>query len=553
MKLTKVMMLKDKHILLFILLLLPLSLVVGLGVLELKAEEPRRAIVAMEMMLRKSYIVPQINGWDYYNKPPLFNWVLVLFFKLTGSCSEWVVRLPGILSFLAIGLINFFTVRKFINKSIAIYSSLFFLTAADIFFFGTMHAGEIDIFYSLIVFLQAISIFKFYERRNFLLLFVTSYFFTALGVLTKGAPSILFQGITLVTYLIIVKREWKIFFSLRHLVGIIVCGIIVSIYFYTYQKENGGLSAFLVNLFKEAAQKSGLEGSIAKTISNIFIFPLNLIKILLPWSLFAIVLIDKGIRKQIISNNYLLFSLIFVVANIPVYWFTDKPANRYIYMFFPFLCSVIAFGIISSGDRLQKLKLITEKVLGFIMVVLLLGSISLFFVSDHLNIPLFYLKRVLLVILFLITVYLFYKTTLNKLYIIALAIVVVRLGMSLFYFSYREQREISYRKITEHLLQQTSHQPILLAGYPYVFESDISIGNFQLERSKLQTAPLIAYQIPYYLTLKTNHIMRFDEQMKAGTYYLHYSHQVDTGKANVIYTFKEGWQPELNLSLVILR
>jgi 4-amino-4-deoxy-L-arabinose transferase-like glycosyltransferase len=55
----------------------------SLNIVELRGEEPRRAIVAMEMDITGEYVVPKINGWNYYNKPPLFNWVLAGLFQIS--------------------------------------------------------------------------------------------------------------------------------------------------------------------------------------------------------------------------------------------------------------------------------------------------------------------------------------------------------------------------------------------------------------------------------------------------------------------------------------
>jgi len=120
----------------------------------LRAEEPRRAVIAIEMIESNNFINPHLNGLPYYNKPPLFNWLLAFFFRLFYSFEEWVVRLPSLLSLLAIATINFFVIKKYLNLNIAILSSFFFLTSADILFYGTITAGEIDLFYSLIVYLH---------------------------------------------------------------------------------------------------------------------------------------------------------------------------------------------------------------------------------------------------------------------------------------------------------------------------------------------------------------------------------------------------------------
>lgn len=74
------------------------AMLINLGITPLLADEPTRALVALEMMFSENFITPTINGDYYYNKPPLYNWLLVFLFKLTGSTSEFVVRLPTVIS-----------------------------------------------------------------------------------------------------------------------------------------------------------------------------------------------------------------------------------------------------------------------------------------------------------------------------------------------------------------------------------------------------------------------------------------------------------------------
>src|SRR3954451_16165399 len=84
----------------FLLILILIGFSGSLAAMELRAEEPRRAIVSMEMMLGKEWIVPKIHGWNYYNKPPFFNWIMALFFKISGSFSEPRVMMPYFFYFL---------------------------------------------------------------------------------------------------------------------------------------------------------------------------------------------------------------------------------------------------------------------------------------------------------------------------------------------------------------------------------------------------------------------------------------------------------------------
>ena len=80
-----------------LLILYILSVLINLGQLNLAGEEPKRAIVSIEMMKSGDYVVPHALGMLYYNKPPVFNWILVGIMKLTGSESEFFLRLPSLI------------------------------------------------------------------------------------------------------------------------------------------------------------------------------------------------------------------------------------------------------------------------------------------------------------------------------------------------------------------------------------------------------------------------------------------------------------------------
>ena len=151
----------QKNVLIIIILvILALGLLTHLDKIGLRAEEPRRAIVGIETYETGNLIVPQIHNETYYNKPPLYNWIIALFYLIFQSFSEWVVRIPGILFFLLTGWVTYKAGRKYIDRETGILVALFYLTSADLLFYGTINAGEIDIFYAFIVVLQALVIFR---------------------------------------------------------------------------------------------------------------------------------------------------------------------------------------------------------------------------------------------------------------------------------------------------------------------------------------------------------------------------------------------------------
>src|SRR5260221_2209084 len=76
----------------------------GLGSVELKHEEPRRALPALHMLASGDWLVPRVGSIPFLRKPPMLHWLIALSFLATGTKSEWTVRLPSALATLALAL-----------------------------------------------------------------------------------------------------------------------------------------------------------------------------------------------------------------------------------------------------------------------------------------------------------------------------------------------------------------------------------------------------------------------------------------------------------------
>ena len=257
-----------------------LSVLINLGKLNLRVEEPRRAIVAMEMLKSGNFIEPHTMGWSYYNKPPVFNWVVAGFMKITGSDSEFICRLPSVISLLILGLCQYLFSRRYFGKNLAALSAFFTITCADLYFYWLSNGAEIDVFYSLIVYLQVTSIFWFHERRKYFSLFIWSWSLCAVGFFTKGYPSILFQLLTLVA-LCIYARSIKIIFKPQHIAGITSFLLLSFLFLYAYSFYNSP-AVLLLNLLKETLLKSAMGQESVGKFYKIFTYPLMLLRVIGP-------------------------------------------------------------------------------------------------------------------------------------------------------------------------------------------------------------------------------------------------------------------------------
>lgn len=496
-----------------------LALFTGLAQTELRAEEPRRAIVAMEMVMTGEYVVPHIYGWSYYNKPPFFNWILAGFMHLFGF-SEHVVRMPSLIALCLTSLLSFFLTRRWLGAGIAALASFFTLTFADLFFYGTLYGGEIDILYAGLVFAQVMAIFHFHQRGKPHLLFLVSYGFMAIGVLTKGLPSIAFQGLTLVAYAFW-SKEWKRLFSWQHLCGILLFLLICGSYFYEFSRREE-LLPYLVNLYKEAAQRSGLESKWLGLLESTVGFPPQLAKVLLPWSLFALFLLLRKVRKGLMKNPLVGFVLMFLAFNLPLYWFTGELRNRYIYPFFPFFGILLAHIFERGTGTEHKLPVILSKVLKVAVWLLPFVFISAARL-DELDVvtgtkTICYALAVALLSLNIPEV----KRALPTVWRVLAALLLAKLGMNFLYQPYTQatSNRTVMRGHVSTMQAITENSAVQLTDNPYHFERDASIGPFHFQKVTLTCAPPYNFKLPYYFNRANGQRMTFSPNLKSGEFYV---------------------------------
>jgi 4-amino-4-deoxy-L-arabinose transferase-like glycosyltransferase len=371
-------LLQESLLIIVCVILLIISFFINLGMQPLFLEEPRRAVISMEMLFRNNLIVPTELGEFYYNKPPLWNWIIILSFKIFGNYSEFTVRFFSVLSLLVTGLLIFFAGKRFVNASFGIYTSLLFLVSIDLYFYYSP-LGEIDLFYTLITFSSFICLFVFHEKKNFLLLFLSFYFLSAFGFLTKGLPTIAFAGISLLAYFIY-YREFRRLISWQHLTGIVIFMVIITGYFYLYSKHNN-VRDYLNELFLQASGRTTGATKDRGFLEHFLIFPFETFKNLLPGAILIVYLFNKEFRETIRENKFIETCMLLFLANILLYWFSPGTRQRYIYMLFPMIISVFTyFGLKYRYNEKHKNKLgdiFTDYSMGIFIALLILLSFSL--------------------------------------------------------------------------------------------------------------------------------------------------------------------------------
>jgi 4-amino-4-deoxy-L-arabinose transferase-like glycosyltransferase len=453
-----------------ILSFLGLGIFAGIAEMPLRGEEPRRSLLALEMLLSGDFLQPTIHGWLYYNKPPLFNWIISGLFRVFGYPYDWLVRVPSLVGFVVMGWIHYKVTRVYLGEIVARWSALFLMTSVHFLFFATVISGEMDLFYSLIVYLQAIAIFHFLEKGQVLKMMLVSYALMAIGLLTKGTPSLAFQAITLIAWLPL-RGHWRLLFSWQHLLGIGMACFILATYLIPYHFSGGNISLLGFNLLEEASRKSLTTSPLWELPLHVILFPLKVLALFLPWSLLIAYWFRKDWNSVIREHPFILFAVLFVCTNLAPYWLSPDSRDRYLYAFGPFITLLLAYGY----TRFSKIP-------GRWVVVFILILSS------------------------------------------------ARIGYNLVVIPIQKKHIYNinlFDRMAKEALSLAGAEPLHALGETDTLAIDISIGSYVFRDTILEPTWL-PYQIPFYIARERQKIMVSDTVMQPGIYYLATRSEVDT-------------------------
>ncbi len=360
-------------------LLILLSLFLNLGVQPVYLEEPRRATIAMEMEENGNFIVPTQFGEYYYKKPPVFNWVVWASAQLMGGYTPWALRLPTVLSVVFTSLLLYGLGRRYVGQEFGWLSALLFPISGGLYFYFSL-LGEIDLFYTLVTFASFATLFHFQQQGRYGLMFTTTYFLAAVGTLTKGLPSVLFLGLSVLAWLWY-TGELRRLFSLAHLAGILVYGGLVGGYLLAYHQYND-IGNYLQVMVAQSSERTVAENSLLKFLEHLLMFPLNTIKDLLPGGLLLIFAIRKGLRSLLLRNKLLTFAVVIFLANVVVYWISPGSRQRYIYMLYPFLLMIGLYAY-QHREEVKAWRFRAFRILSGVLIgAMALGCLALPFIPE---------------------------------------------------------------------------------------------------------------------------------------------------------------------------
>jgi len=304
--------------------------------------EPTRVAVAQDMLRTGNWIVPVLHGKQYLTKPPLMNWLIAASGMIFGRITEWASRLPSVLAMMATGLVVYFMTRAWLDQD-----SRFFAALAAISMTGLVKKGmsaEIDALFILFVTVILLIWLNGYTKGwRPVVLWGISLFLVGVAFLTKGPHAAVFFYVTVAVYLLLRKR-FSYFFSGAHVVGILVAAAVLLIYLSAVLREIP-FSAYL-GMWKTQIVSRGESSHATGFLQHLITYPLDAAMSFMPWALLVLpVLLNRDLRQHartVLDNELVVFSLVMITANFPLYWLLPNAYVRYVLPAGPFIAIVLA-------------------------------------------------------------------------------------------------------------------------------------------------------------------------------------------------------------------
>lgn len=197
-----------------------------------KADESRYAEISREMVATGDWLTPRLNGFKYFEKPPLQYWTTAAFFSLLGE-SDWVARLwTALIGFAGIAL-TFHAGNRLFGPPTGLYAAA--ILAGSPLYVVLGQVNTLDM--SVSVFLAA-AIFAFALGR--MLWFWAA---CAAAVLSKGLIGIVLPLAALGLYMV-ARRDWALIGRIRPAGGLLVFLLVAAPWFVAASLANAEFAHF---------------------------------------------------------------------------------------------------------------------------------------------------------------------------------------------------------------------------------------------------------------------------------------------------------------------
>jgi 4-amino-4-deoxy-L-arabinose transferase-like glycosyltransferase len=210
--------------------LLVLAALIWFGTLGIrplyKADESRYGEISREMVASGDWVTPRLNGFRYFEKPPLQYWTTAAFFSLFGE-KDYVARLWTALTGFAGILLVFYAGNRLWGPPAGAYSAAV-LAASPLY----VLLGQVNTLDMGVSFFLAAALIAFLVDRMFLF-----WAACAAAVLSKGLIGIVLPGVAIFVFMLL-KQDWAIIRRIRPIAGPLLFLVITVPWFLAVSRAN---------------------------------------------------------------------------------------------------------------------------------------------------------------------------------------------------------------------------------------------------------------------------------------------------------------------------
>jgi len=299
-------------------------------------DEGMHAATSKDMVVSGDWITPMLNGEPFFDKPPLFNWLVALSYLVFGF-SEFAARLPAAVVGTACVLVTYWLGSRMFDRTVGLLGGVILASSLEFLLMSRVVVHDIVLAFSvtgaLLCFWLAFSS----EQRRTLHLFL---FYVACGVavLAKGPLGLVLVGLVVAPFLLWEKRlDFVVRMGMPW--GALIFLAVAAPWYVAVSLENPGFASYFF-----------LEQNLANFASSEprhpepwhFYLPI-LVGGLFPWSGFLPFAFAKSIRRKGAKiDSRWLFLAVWVCGMLLFFSIASSKLPSYLLPMFPAAALLVA-------------------------------------------------------------------------------------------------------------------------------------------------------------------------------------------------------------------
>jgi 4-amino-4-deoxy-L-arabinose transferase-like glycosyltransferase len=214
------------------------ALVIGLPAGRTPIWDPNEArymLLARDILESGRWLIPDLRGEPYLNKPPLFFWSVAVASRPGGEVTEWTAALPALLSSVATVAAVFAIGARTWSVGAGAMAAL--VLATTIGFFAIGHHGQSDVMVTAWTWWALYALLRARSAGYPALPLVASYACVAGAILSKGPTGLL--GLAAGFAAVAFADGWRDTIRLRPILGLAVLAVLLAPWYGTYLVGHG--------------------------------------------------------------------------------------------------------------------------------------------------------------------------------------------------------------------------------------------------------------------------------------------------------------------------